>query len=178
MVQVVSFEDSGTVSFAAKLAASETFKTLFREGMALVEETAGYLDGDGREEAKGLPRLPALAFATESMRLTTRLMQLASWLLLQRAVNEGELTQAEAASEKRKVKLSEQQVATGAEIFAQLPPRLIDIVEKSLRLQSRILLLDRAIYRAPEEVAKPRRQQAKPLEQQHELLRAAFATAD
>lgn len=178
MVQVMNFEDSGTVSFAAKLATSEAFKTLFREGMALVEETAAYLDGDGRDEAKNLPRLPALAFATESMRLTTRLMQLASWLLLQRAVNEGELTQAEAASEKRKVKLNEQQVATGAEIFAQLPPRLIDIVEKSLRLQSRIMLLDRAIYHAPEEAARPRRQPAKPLEMQRELLRAAFATAE
>ena len=98
------------VSFANRLATSESFKSLFREGMALVEETAAYLDGDGREEAKRLSRLAALAYATESMRLTTRLMQMASWLLLQRAVNEGELTQGEAATEKRKVRLSEQQV--------------------------------------------------------------------
>ncbi len=145
--------------------------------MSLVEETATYLDGNGREEAKGLPRLPALAFATESMRLTTRLMQLASWLLLQRAVNEGELTQAEAASEKRKVTLSDQQVATSPDVFAQLPPRLVEIVDKSLRLQSRILHLDRAIYRAQDEAARPRRM-SKPLELQRELLRAAFAVAD
>jgi regulator of CtrA degradation len=177
MVQVLSFEDGGTVSFAAKLAMSDSFKSLFREGMGLVEETAAYLDGPGRDEAKGLARLPALAFATESMRLTTRLMQLASWLLLQRAVNEGELTQDEAAGEKRKVKLSEQQVATSPEVFAQLPLRLAEIVEKSLRLQSRILHLDRAIYRAHDEAARPRRQ-VKPLEMQHELLRAAFATAE
>ena len=177
MVQVVSFEDSGTVSFAAKLATSEAFKSLFRDGMALVEETAAYLDGPGREEAKSLSRLPALAFATESMRLTTRLMQLASWLLLQRAVNEGELSQAEAATEKRKVRVSEQQVATTPEVFTQLPPRLIEIVEKSMRLQSRIMHLDRAIYRARDEAARPRRA-AQPLELQHELLRAAFAVAD
>jgi regulator of CtrA degradation len=177
MVQILSFEDSGPVSFAARLATSEGFKSLFREGMALVEETAAYLDGDGREEAKGLPRLPALAFATESMRLTTRLMQLASWLLLQRAVNEGELTLIEAASEKRKVKLSEQQVATASDVFDQLPPRLIEIVEKSLRLQSRILHLDRAIYRAHEEASRPRRA-VKPLELQRELLRAGFAIAE
>lgn len=178
MVQVLSSEEEGAVSFAAKLATSESFKSLFRDGMNLVEETAAYLDGPGREEAKGLPRLPALAFATESMRLTTRLMQLASWLLLQRAVNEGELSQAEAATEKRKVKLSEQQVATTAEVFAQLPPRLIEIVEKSMRLQSRILHLDRAIYRVQDEVAARPRRTAQPLELQHELLRAAFAVAD
>jgi len=174
MIQVLSVEESGAVSFAAKLAMSDSFKNLFREGMALVEETAAYLDGDGRDEAKALPRLAALAFATESMRLTTRLMQLASWLLLQRAVNEGELTQAEAASEKRKVKLSEQQVATSSEAFELLPPRLVDIIGKSLRLQSRILHLDRAIYPDPTVVARPRRA-AKPLEEQRELLRAAFA---
>jgi regulator of CtrA degradation len=162
----------GAVSFVEKLAASESFKSLFREGMALVEETAAYLDGDGREESKKLSRLAALAYASESMRLTTRLMQVASWLLLQRAVNEGELTQGEAAGEKRKVRLSEQQTATGPEVFVKLPPRLIAIVERSLRLQNRILHLDRLIHPAgePAPIAAVR-----PLEPQLELLRAAFA---
>ena len=40
------------------------------------------------------------------MRLTTRLMQLASWLLLHRAVKEGEMTLTQANREKTKVKLS------------------------------------------------------------------------
>ncbi len=80
------------VPFGERLAASGTFKTLFRDGMALVEETAAYLDGAGREDAKALPRMAALAYASESMRLTTRLMQIASWLLLQRAINEGEMS--------------------------------------------------------------------------------------
>ena len=40
------------------------------------------------------------------MRLTTRLMQLASWLLLHRAVNEGEMSLAQANKEKTKVKLA------------------------------------------------------------------------
>ena len=43
----------------------------------LVEETAAYLDGDRRQQSKALGRAAALAYATESMRLTTRLMQLA-----------------------------------------------------------------------------------------------------
>ena len=33
------------VSFAEKLAGSEAFGAMFREGMALVEEAAAYLDG-------------------------------------------------------------------------------------------------------------------------------------
>src|SRR3954449_9707459 len=101
-----SANEVGAVSFGARLAGSQAFSLLFREGMALVEETAGYLDGPGRRESKLLSRNAALAYATESMRLTTRLMQLASWLLLHRAVNEGEMSLAQANKEKRKVKLA------------------------------------------------------------------------
>ena len=94
------------VSFGERLANSQAFADLFRDGMALVEETATYLDGPGRQESKKLERAAALAYATESMRLTTRLMQLASWLLLHRAVKEGEMSLAQANKEKTKVKLS------------------------------------------------------------------------
>src|SRR3954447_6215666 len=70
-------------------ARSELFERTFQEGMDLVEETAAYLDGSGRQDAKLLSRNAALAYASQSMRLTTRLMQVASWLLVQRAVREG-----------------------------------------------------------------------------------------
>ena len=62
------------VSFSERLASSQVFADLFRDGMALVEETATYLDGPGRQQSKKLERAAALAYATESMRLTTRLM--------------------------------------------------------------------------------------------------------
>ena len=110
-----------TISFIHKLAASDAFKSLFKEGMTLVEEAAAYLDGPGRQESRQLRRPVALAYATESMRLTTRLMQVASWLLLQRAVNEGELTTAQALSEKHRVRLAEQDIACGADLFEELP---------------------------------------------------------
>ena len=73
--------------------------------MALVEAAATYLDGEGRKEARKLKPPHSLAYATESMRLTTRLMQLASWLLIRRAVSEGELTPEQALEEQRKIKL-------------------------------------------------------------------------
>src|SRR5215467_1247599 len=94
------------VSFGERLAASQNFSQLFRNGMRLVEETAAYLDGPGRQESRLLDRARSLAYATESMRLTTRLMQLASWLLLHRAVNEGEMSLAQANKERRKIKLA------------------------------------------------------------------------
>ncbi|HNR77466.1 MAG TPA: DUF1465 family protein, partial [Parvularculaceae bacterium] len=38
---------------------SEVFARTFREGMSLVEETANYLDGEGREASKSLSRSAA-----------------------------------------------------------------------------------------------------------------------
>jgi regulator of CtrA degradation len=161
------------VSFAERLAGSDAFKSLFREGMLLVEEAAAYLDGDGRDEAKLLARTEALAYAAESMRLTTRLMQIASWLLLQRAVNEGEMTQNQAASEKNKVRLSSQDMASRPDIFARLPERLKDLVTQSMRLQARVVHLDQLIYAktASEAVV----EEQSPLVAERERLRAAFS---
>src|SRR5688572_952218 len=99
--QGLSRADRSTpATFGQRLAGSDTFKEMFKEGMALVEQTAAYLDGDGRREAGLLDRGAAVAYASESMRLTTRLMQLASWLLLQRSVNNGDMTQSEANRER------------------------------------------------------------------------------
>ncbi|MFW8695371.1 DUF1465 family protein, partial [Mesorhizobium japonicum] len=42
-------------------ARSELFDRTFREGMELVEETAAYLDGEGRRDSKILSRAAALA---------------------------------------------------------------------------------------------------------------------
>lgn len=139
--------DAVTVRFAERFAHSPQFMSVFHEGMNLVEETAAYLDGDGRMESRVLSRMGSLAYATESMRLTTRLMQLASWLLLHRAVNEGELTVDEARSEKHKAKLS---AASGASSdtasFEELPARLKDLITRSRRLHQRIVALDRMMY--------------------------------
>ena len=165
-----------TIDFAARFTGSETFRTLFREGMQLVEETASYLDGPGRSESKGLSRAASLIYATESMRLTTRLMQLASWLLLQRAVNEGEMTQVQAGAEKAKVKIDGPTSNRAGPGWDEVPPMLRELVERSQRLQERIRRLDDAIYAdesRQEEVPVPN-----PVGEQLGLLSRAFAAED
>src|SRR5437870_10413558 len=132
-----SANEAGPVSFGERLANSDVFAALFRDGMALVEETASYLDGPGRQESKKLERGAALAYATESMRLTTRLMQLASWLLLHRAVKEGEMSLAQANKEKTKVKLSLGDRAD-ADTTSLLPEQLCDLIDRSLGLLDRV----------------------------------------
>jgi len=133
--------EGGLVQFSERLTGSAAFTTLFREGMDLVEETAAYLDGDGRTEAKTLERSVSLTYATESMRLTTRLMQLASWLLLHRAVKEGEMTLVQANREKTKVKLSAADPGS-ADMIEKLPQQLQDLIARSMNLQARVRRLD------------------------------------
>src|SRR5437870_13366075 len=133
------------VQFSERLTGSAAFGTLFREGMDLVEETAAYLDGIGRTEAKALDRAVSLTYATESMRLTTRLMQLASWLLLHRAVKEGEMTLTQANREKTKVKLAAGE-HTDAQNVSLLPERLRALVERSKALQKAVRRLDATIH--------------------------------
>jgi regulator of CtrA degradation len=160
---------NGTVFFGERLANSPAFSDMFRDGMALVEETASYLDGAGRQDSKKLDRSAALAYATESMRLTTRLMQLASWLLLHRAVKEGEMSLAQACREKAKVKLAAAE--NDDSNFRVLPERLQQLIDRSRHLQSAIRRLDATMHARPD-VAQVRA--ANPVERQMGLLKAAF----
>jgi regulator of CtrA degradation len=157
------------VCFGEHLASSPLFATLFRDGMGLVEETAAYLDGPGRQQSKDLGRAAALAYATESMRLTTRLMQLASWLLLHRAVKEGEMSLAQANIEKAKVKLSPTDT-TDPNNIALLPAELRELIERSRVLQSKVRRLDTTIHAPP---VAPQGHES-PVERQLGLLKAAF----
>ncbi|MDE3176309.1 MAG: DUF1465 family protein [Pseudomonadota bacterium] len=161
------------ISFGLRHTHSEAFKVLFREGMNLVEEAASYLDGPGRAASKALRRPAALAYATESMRLTTRLMQVASWLLLRRAVNEGEITSAQALTERHRVRLTAQELSCDAAMLAELPAEFAELAERSLRLQSRVMHLDRALAaeRPAEQAA------AHPLAAQFARVQAAFGGA-
>ncbi len=136
----------GTIPFAERLIASERFRDLFREGMGLLEETADYLDGDGRRDSKTLSRLGGLAYAAESMKLTTRLMQLASWLLVHRAVAEREMEPPRARKERSKIKLADPAGDETSAGFDELPTILVDLIERSQRLQARIRHLDMLAY--------------------------------
>ena len=161
--------DNSLVQFSERLTNSAAFGTLFREGMDLVEETAAYLDGVGRTEAKALDRAASLTYATESMRLTTRLMQLASWLLLHRAVKEGEMTLSQANREKTKVKLSAADPGP-ADMVEKLPQQLQDLIVRSMNLQGRVRRLDTTIHATAAERAPI----GNPLVPQLNRLKAAF----
>lgn len=150
-------------------ARSELFDRTFEEGMQLVEETAAYLDGAGRHDSKLLSRNAALAYASESMRLTTRLMQVASWLLVQRAVKEGEMAAQDACADNYRLGLETGQPAA----VEDLPFGLVSLLQRSERLYERVRHLDNRMYieaAATEEAPRP-------VQAHFDRLSAAFGAA-
>jgi regulator of CtrA degradation len=150
--------------------ASALFERTFEEGMGLVEECARYLDGRGRDESRGLSRKAALLYAGESMRVTTRLMQAASWLLVQRAVQEGDMSAEDAASDRYRLGAREICMGRREDGVAELPRKLIELLNRSESLYKRIARLDELLFRNPEK--------SPGVQTQFARLEAAFAKGE
>jgi regulator of CtrA degradation len=108
------------------------------------------------------------------MRLTTRLMQLASWLLLQRAVGDGEMTRDQVIEEKKKVKLDQLTSSISGPGWDDVPTEFRQLVQRSLNLHKRIKMLDREIYGSEQGTPAP---QPNPVNAQIDLLTMAFGTS-
>lgn len=127
-------------------ARSELFERTFREGMELVEAAAAYLDGEGRRESKLLSRDAALAYAGESMRVTTRLMQVASWLLVQRAVRRGEMPSEDARQPRYRLDTPPPAATEARGGHEPLPVTLTSLADRSERLFERVRQLDLRLH--------------------------------
>jgi regulator of CtrA degradation len=96
-------------------------------------------------------------------------MQLASWLLLHRAVKEGEMTLSQANREKTKVKLSAADPGPD-EMLEKLPEQLQVLIARSMILQTKVRRLDTSIHAPVSERAAI----GNPLVPQLNRLKAAF----
>ncbi len=157
-------------SFGTAFTRSPQFENIFREGMELVERTAAYLDGKGRHDSRNLPQPVSISYATESMRLTTRLLEVASWLLVQRALKQGEITLEEAHARREKVRLRPSGRPSHIKHFNELPADLQDLIIESFTIGDRVLRIDQAMRAG----AATNTVTTNPVGAQHSTLRAAF----
>ncbi len=163
---------ASVLSFRDRYLQSPQFAELYREGMDLVDRTADYIDGAGRREAKALTPPASQVYTLESIKLTTRLTQLASWLLVKRAVAAGEITASEAAKHRHRVKLTPQS-SVRPKGFETLPPGFMALISESHRLYDRLIRLERlmtaSLDAAPEAPS--------PVDHERYKLRLAFPAA-
>ncbi|CAL9915674.1 regulator of CtrA degradation [Candidatus Liberibacter solanacearum] len=137
---------SGAISFIDRTVSSIRLKVLYKECMSLVEETSCYFDEEGLSLSKTLSRVVSSLYTSESVLLTTRLMQMVSWLLLRRALEDGNMTLEQVIAEKKKIKFDSSHLDYTIPEWSDLPYFFRNLVERSLQLQKRVVLLDKEIY--------------------------------
>lgn len=114
----------------------------YREALALTREARDYVLHQERRDKAGLPPEQQLVASCESLRMTARLTQVVSWLLVQKAVQAGEIERDRAASPE--LRLSGQEVCRATEPAGTIvmPSRLAELLERSHALYSRVERLD------------------------------------
>lgn len=121
-------EHASVTSLAERMVVSDGFETLFKTGMKLVEDTAQYLDGQGRRDSRELKGAVKYAYSNETMKLTNVLMKYARWLLLHRTVKDGERTLEDCGKESVRVPVPP---AFHVARFADMPKGLQDLLVRA-----------------------------------------------
>ncbi|WP_375617868.1 MULTISPECIES: DUF1465 family protein [unclassified Bartonella] len=146
------------------------FNRLYEETMALIEKTAAYIDSEGKLVARSLSAEVSAVYAKEAMYLSTRLMQIASQLLLLRAEREGEMSSEQIKKEIVKVSLHTPTLELETPHWHELPEIFRQFVSHSLRLEARITYM-RAGWETADSCAL---EDDNPVGKQIELLKTAF----
>jgi regulator of CtrA degradation len=118
------------------------FGKTYDEALSLLEEARGYLSVLEPLERRHLDVSERLKLCTETMRMTARLTQVMAWLLTQRAVHEGEMTEDQALADT--VTLADVDICMEHEEagWEGLPRRLVGLLDRSERLYLRVARLD------------------------------------
>jgi regulator of CtrA degradation len=122
------------------------FRGTYDEAFQLLLEARDYLAHLEPSEGAVLTPKERLAATQEATRLTARLLQVMAWLLVRRAVQEGEMSFEDALHADRR--LDGQGVCLtqiGDKEAAPLPRGLKDLLGRSYRLYARVDRLDKAM---------------------------------
>jgi len=113
--------------------------SLYVEAMLLADEARAYFDKHGRDDRMALDPLVRVGFSCESLKVTTRLMHIIAWILTQRAVAAGELTEAQARKPERQLG---EAVETDEEVLEKLPESALELIRASRDLYERVRRLE------------------------------------
>ena len=114
----------------------------YTEALALTREARDYVALQEKAERKGLTPADQLVASCESMRITTRLTQVMAWLMIQRAVQAGEMTRDEARQPEHRLGAKDICETSEPAAPAELPPRMSDLLQRSRALYERVARLD------------------------------------
>lgn len=126
--------------------------SLYVEAMVLADEARAYFDSSARDDRLSLDPLVRIGFACESLKVTTRLMQVIAWLMTQRAVAAGELSKGQAAGSERRLGEAPD---TDEELLPRLPDAAVALIRATRELYERVRRIEDGA--APEPQPSPAR---------------------
>ena len=115
----------------------EAFKLLVESRNYMAEHYGKTLSESDRCDES----LQRLEYSCESSRHTTRLLEIMAWLMIQRAVQGGEISLAEASKKRHRLMLSDVCLKNPNETLG-LPEKLVSLSQRSYRLYLRLARLD------------------------------------
>lgn len=123
------------------------FRRTYDETMNLMVEARNYVAYVERRERQRADAMAGLRMSCEAMRVTSRLTQVMAWLMTQRAVHEGEITEDEALAEPNRLSGSEVCLDESYANDEALPGGLRSLMSRSFHLYVRVARLEEQILR-------------------------------
>ncbi len=118
------------------------FNGTYAEAFDLLVEARDYVERQVPAFRYGANPPDPAVMAQETMRLTSRLTQVMAWLMAQRAVQEGEIEEAEFVQDKYRLEGHEVCLKRAIEAMDDMPEELSDLMDRSFELYNRIMRLD------------------------------------
>lgn len=118
------------------------FRKTYDEAFDLMVEARNYMTHEDRPERLRAGANTGLRMSCEAMRVTSRLTQVMAWLMMQRAVHEGEVDVAEALAEANRLSGGEVCLDESFTADQALPGNLRSLLDRSFRLYQRIARLE------------------------------------
>lgn len=122
------------------------FDRTYDEAFTLLVEARNYLSEEQYRAQEALPPQDRLVASCETMRLTSRLIQVMAWLLVQKAVHAGEIDGGAADEPKRRLGGHDICAEPGPWDVSGLPARLRGLLDRSLALYNRVARLDEMVH--------------------------------
>lgn len=119
------------------------FSRTYDETMDLMVEARNYMSYVERRERERAGAFVGLRMSCEAMRVTSRLTQVMAWLLMQRAVHEGELSPEQALADECRISGTDVCLDESYSRDETLPNGLRSLMDRSHRLYVRVSRLEK-----------------------------------
>jgi regulator of CtrA degradation len=117
----------------------------YDEALTLLIEAKNYLSFRQAAEVGRMPPLERLKLTREAFRVTSRLTQVLAWLMLRRAVIEGEIPDEDARQPERRLAGHDVCLGSAEDLGDWLPAGMDGLLERSRLLYERVARLDRLL---------------------------------